>query len=295
MPRGLKRLTNAASTQAAWRDWHALKSWARANGHGEAARFHAPKSGAGHKTVDKQIEQLRVALGAPEGPWGNDVLAGLVPTPQQLPPGVRPTPEKALASGDLKANEDLHQLSGGKAVQQAADEWATQIQTPAEQENRQQGQREQQPQPEHEPPVDDDPFGAEGLTVEQRMLNVAQSVMRHTEVKRSSNGRGRCRTYAGNVDQIARSARHLAEDVTAYLQQRQMSPEQQYEHHLRQAAALRYPQEQRTAALTARIEATIRRRVADFTAECQARQQQAQQQELPPPQKDRGRSMEQSL
>lgn len=150
--------------------------------------------------------------------------------------------------------------------------------------------QEQEPQQ----PEDSDPFGAEGLTAEQKLLNVAQGVLKRTEVKIRQR-MGRSDTYAGSLDQIALAARQLAEEVTAYLQQRQMSPEQQYEHHLRQAAVLRYPQEQRTAALTARIEATIRRRVADFTAECQARQQQAQQQELPPPQKDRGRSMEQSL
>ena len=95
MPYGTKKLTHAASAQAAWRDWHTLQTWARENGHGELAGRHAPKQGAGHKTIDKKIETLRVALGAPAGAWEN-VLDGLTPAQQQLPPSVRPIIEEAL-------------------------------------------------------------------------------------------------------------------------------------------------------------------------------------------------------
>lgn len=81
--------------------------------------------------------------------------------------------------------------------------------------------QEQEPQQ----PEDSDPFGAEGLTAEQKLLNVAQGVLKRTEVKIRQR-MGRSDTYAGSLDQIALAARQLAEEVTAYLQQRQMSPEQ---------------------------------------------------------------------
>ena len=308
----------------------------------------------------------------------------------QLPPGVRPIIEEALATGDLaKANAELHQLSGGKTIQQVAADWAGQIQPPADPPQREQ-QQPRQPDPQLPPdeprpspsdgghgytqrvyqayrdlakqyrspdvridalhgrlggslqdlhrwlrqacrdhlavpstgepaladhaarqsalwlpgetdratgkpqsflliklidpptmtqaheqqpqqPIDDDPFGAEGLTAEQKLLNVAKGVLRYTEVKYKQT-LGRSDTYAGSLDQIALAARHLAEDITAYLQQRQQSPEQQYEYHLRQSAALRYPPEGRTAELEARIEKTIQRKVGDFLQEQQHRE-----------------------
>lgn len=257
MPYGTHKLLGAANTAAAWKDWRAIQSWCEQNGRSELAAQHAPKEGAGHKTVDKGIEKVRLALGAPAGAWEH-VLDGLTPAQIQTPaePKVRNVawiPDDQLEAWDVPAAYARIRA-----------------------ENR---QREQQPQP--QPPVDDDPFGAEGLTAEQRLLNVAQSVMRHTEVKRSSNGRGRCQTYAGNVDQIALSARHLAEDITAYLQQRQMSPAEQYEYHLRQLAALKYPQEERTAEMTARTEATIQRKLGEFRQE-QEMIRQRQQTQAPP-------------
>jgi hypothetical protein len=138
MPYGTHKLLGAASTAAAWKDWRMIQAWCEQNGHSELAARHAPKEGAGHKTVDKRIEKLRVALGAPAGPWSDNVLEGLAPTrQQQLPPGVGSIVEEALATGDLaKANERLHQLSGGKTVQQVTDEWAGQMQTPADPEQR---------------------------------------------------------------------------------------------------------------------------------------------------------------
>jgi hypothetical protein len=71
MPRGLKQLTHAASTQAAWRDWHTLQSWCVRHGHDELATRHTPPEGAGWKTVDRSITALRVDLGGPPGPWGS--------------------------------------------------------------------------------------------------------------------------------------------------------------------------------------------------------------------------------
>jgi len=129
---------------------------------------------------------------------------------------------------------------------------------------------------EHEPqpPIDDAPFGAEGLTAEQKLLNVANGLLQHTEVKRKQT-LGRSDTYAGSLGQIALCARHLAEDVTAYLQQRERTPAEQYEYHLRQAAALKYPQAERTAEFTARIEKTIAKKVGEFTQERQAKQYEA--------------------
>jgi hypothetical protein len=53
------------------------------------------------------------------------------------------------------------------------------------------------------------------------------------------------------------------------------SPVEQYEYHLRQLAALRYPAEERTAELQARIEKTIARKVGEFTQERQAKAYEA--------------------
>lgn len=52
----------------------------------------------------------------------------------------------------------------------------------------------------------------------QSLRNVAQAVMRHTEVTKPHNGKGRTATYAGNADQVAQSARQLAEMVLAMLE-----------------------------------------------------------------------------
>jgi hypothetical protein len=140
MPYGTHKLLGAASTAAAWRDWHTLEAWCVQNGHSELASRQAPKQGAGHKTIDKKIEKLRVALGAPAGAWEN-VLDGLTPPQPQLPPAVRPIVEEALATGDLvKANEELHRPSGSKTVRQVVEEWAQQMQPPADPEQREQQQ-----------------------------------------------------------------------------------------------------------------------------------------------------------
>jgi hypothetical protein len=137
MPRGLKKLTHAASTQAAWQDWHTLQTWCVQNGQSEVANRRAPAEGAGWKTVDRSIAALRADLGAPSGPWGRNVLEGLNPQQQPLPPGVPAIVEEALATGNLvKANEELHRLSGGKTIQQVAADWAGQIQPPAGPEQR---------------------------------------------------------------------------------------------------------------------------------------------------------------
>jgi hypothetical protein len=149
MPRGPKRLTHAVSTQAAWRDWHAIEVWARENGHFELAARHTPPEGAGWKTVDRSITALRTDLGAPPGPWGSNVLDGLAPAQRepQLPAAVRPIVEEALASGDLvTANERLHQLSGGKTVEQVGQEWAGKMQPP-DQCEQQQPSAQMRPEP----------------------------------------------------------------------------------------------------------------------------------------------------
>lgn len=57
--------------------------------------------------------------------------------------------------------------------------------------------------------------------------------------------------------------------------QAQQSPAQQYKQLLEATAALRYPPEERDAKLQARIEATISRKVAEFTQERQAKQYEA--------------------
>lgn len=52
----------------------------------------------------------------------------------------------------------------------------------------------------------------------QALRNVAESVMRSTEITKPHNGHGRTATYAGNSDQIAQSARQLAEMVLGLLE-----------------------------------------------------------------------------
>lgn len=55
------------------------------------------------------------------------------------------------------------------------------------------------------------------LTLEQKLRNVANAVLVATEVKRQYNGRGKCATYAGDIDRIALASRHLAELVLEML------------------------------------------------------------------------------
>ena len=43
MPYGTHKLLGAASTAAAWKDWHAIQSWCEQNGQSELAGQHAPK------------------------------------------------------------------------------------------------------------------------------------------------------------------------------------------------------------------------------------------------------------
>ncbi len=54
------------------------------------------------------------------------------------------------------------------------------------------------------------------LHVTEEVLNVARCVLQYTEVVRRHNGRGRCSTYAADVDAIVGSARHLATLVLAF-------------------------------------------------------------------------------
>jgi hypothetical protein len=70
MPRGLKKLTHAASTQAAWQEWRAIQSWCDQNGRGELAGRHTPPEGAGWKTVEKVITALRAEPGGASRPVG---------------------------------------------------------------------------------------------------------------------------------------------------------------------------------------------------------------------------------
>jgi hypothetical protein len=55
------------------------------------------------------------------------------------------------------------------------------------------------------------------LTPEQQLRNVAAIAIKHTEITRHYNGRGRCATYAADVDAIASTARQLAEMILQYL------------------------------------------------------------------------------
>jgi hypothetical protein len=74
------------------------------------------------------------------------------------------------------------------------------------------------------PLADENPFDSDHLSAEEKLRNVARCVLADTEVKRTFNGRGRCQTYAQSVDAIAQSARQLAEDVIAYLDQQPPQP-----------------------------------------------------------------------
>jgi hypothetical protein len=49
-------------------------------------------------------------------------------------------------------------------------------------------------------------------------------------------------------------------------------PIEQYEYHLRQLAALKYPEEERTPEMTARIEATVQRKLVEFQREHEVRE-----------------------
>lgn len=55
------------------------------------------------------------------------------------------------------------------------------------------------------------------ISAEQQLQNVAAHAMKITEVKRQFNGKGRSATYVGDVDELASTARQLAEMVQAYL------------------------------------------------------------------------------
>jgi hypothetical protein len=261
MPYGTHKLLGAASTAAAWRDWRAIQSWCDQNGHSELAAQHASKEGVGHKTVDKRIEKLRVALGAPAGAWEN-VLDGLTQAQhEQQQPQPEPSPTQPLAEEQTYSQrvyqayrdlaeqyqspnvriDALHSRLGGSlrdlhrwlrqacrdhlAVPSAgepalADHAARQsaLCLPGEA-DRATGKpqsflliklidpptmtQDQHPQQ----PEDSDPFGAEGLTAEQKLLNVAKGVLKATELKRKQV-LGRSDTYVGSLDQIALAARH---------------------------------------------------------------------------------------
>ena len=74
--RGLTKLLAANSTRAAWHDWHILQSWCVQTDRGELAARHTPKQGAGYRTVDESLGNLRVDLGVSRC-WENSVLDGL--------------------------------------------------------------------------------------------------------------------------------------------------------------------------------------------------------------------------
>ena len=61
--------------------------------------------------------------------------------------------------------------------------------------------------------MNDDPSDPGRLTKREKLLDVAQCVLRYTEVVREHVGRGRHRTYAADPDTIAETARLLAELV----------------------------------------------------------------------------------
>lgn len=70
-------------------------------------------------------------------------------------------------------------------------------------------------------PLPRDPDAAPAAAVlppRARLQNVANVLLNHTTVVRPHNGRGRCATYAANVDAIAQTGRQLAELVLAYLE-----------------------------------------------------------------------------
>lgn len=55
------------------------------------------------------------------------------------------------------------------------------------------------------------------LTPAEQLRNVAEAMLRYSEVKRTHNGRGRSSTYAGDTDTLAQTGRQLAEMVLAHL------------------------------------------------------------------------------
>lgn len=59
---------------------------------------------------------------------------------------------------------------------------------------------------------------ASTLTEEDALRNVANCVMALTEVTRYHNGKGRARTYNGDIDAIADAARQLADMVIMMLE-----------------------------------------------------------------------------
>lgn len=60
--RGLIKLTHAASTLEAWRDWRKLAQEAEAAGLSNLVDDLRPKSNAGHRTIDRQADKLRLAM-----------------------------------------------------------------------------------------------------------------------------------------------------------------------------------------------------------------------------------------
>lgn len=62
MPYGLLKLSNAANTHEAWKDWKQLYAEAVATGHKDLADKYMPPEGAGWRTIDKRIAELRKAL-----------------------------------------------------------------------------------------------------------------------------------------------------------------------------------------------------------------------------------------
>ena len=83
MGKGLWRSHHAEQTIAARRDYERLFAWCEANGHMLTAARCTVKQTAGWRKLDQTTKKLRRLLGAvPDGPWGDDVLAGL-PAPKQ--------------------------------------------------------------------------------------------------------------------------------------------------------------------------------------------------------------------
>jgi len=60
--RNLTRLTNAASTIAAWEDWNKLAATATEQGHADLVEQLRPHKHNSWRVIDKRIAQLREAL-----------------------------------------------------------------------------------------------------------------------------------------------------------------------------------------------------------------------------------------
>jgi hypothetical protein len=302
MPRGLKKLTHAASTEAAWRDWQTLQSWCDQNGKAEWAAIRAPKANAGHKTIDRQIERLRVALGAPEGAWEN-VVDGLAPAQrEQQQQGDDPTysqrvyqayqalvaetqsPDVAINALHRRVGGSIHELHSFLRQECHAQRCAVSTGEPAFA-----GQAALQSALTLPGEID----RATGKPQSFLLIKLIQPPPMTQEQPRqptaalapSLGGRltrddldvilealeYRCDAISGGTDfdEVTRlkSIGATLEKLRALEAQPQRTEHERYQSLLRAMAALRYPAEERTPELEARIEKTIARKVQEFREE----------------------------